>query len=382
MGTAVHDARLAATDDLVRLWLEQGKDHALILVGPDGRIARWPAAAEHIFGFAAAEVVGQPLSVLFTPEDRERGLAGHELTVAAADGRSRDDRWHVRKDGTRIWVTGVVVALRDAAGAVVGFAKIARDRTDLKGQIDALENRADALREADERKNVALGTLAHELRSPLAALANALHLIRLVVPPDEPKFANPMQLMGRQVEAIRRMADDLQALTGDGAWKIELKVEAVDLRDVLRQAAEPYLARAAARRQTFEVLVPPGPIAVEADPARLRHAFANLFDNAVKYTPDGGRVWVKATVEGDEAVVKVEDTGCGIPGDLLPRIFDLFTRAPSARDLDPGGAGVGLAVVKELVAGHGGGVQVRSDGEGKGSEFTVRLPLTQPRAGG
>ena len=121
--------------------------------------------------------------------------------------------------------------------------------------------------------------------------------------------------------------------------------------------------------------MPAGPLPVRADPVRLRQVLGNLLANAIKYTPEGGRVWVKATGEGAEAVVRVEDTGVGIGPDMLPRIFELFTQYEAAAGRSAGGLGIGLALVKELVELHGGLVQVRSDGRGKGSEFTVRLPL-------
>jgi PAS domain S-box-containing protein len=364
-------------DELLRLLLEQGKDHALLLLDPGGRVVGWLAGAEHILGYRAEEMVGQPAARLFTPEDVGRGLAEHELEVARKVGRAEDDRWQVRKDGTRIWASGVLLALRDAAGEVVGFGKVLRDRTDLRAQIQALENRAEALARADRRKDLFLGTLAHELRNPLAPLVNALQLIRLAGPTSE-ALAYPVQIIERQVEVIRRLVDDLMDTTRVGAGKVELKMGPVRLQEVLGRAAEACRPRAEERRQDFRVLLPPAPIALEADAGRLHQVVVNLLTNAVKYTPEGGGIWLKATVEGDEAVVRVEDSGVGISPEMLPRIFELFTQEESSRPRSEGGLGLGLPLVKELVALHGGSVQVRSEGKGRGSEFTVRLPLRRP----
>jgi two-component system CheB/CheR fusion protein len=121
--------------------------------------------------------------------------------------------------------------------------------------------------------------------------------------------------------------------------------------------------------------MPPGPIHIDADPARLEQVFVNLINNAAKFTPEAGRIWIKITTEGEQGVVHIEDTGIGIPHEMLPRIFELFTQVESARTQSQGGLGIGLSLVKTLVALHGGSVQVRSDGPGKGSEFSVRLPL-------
>ncbi len=132
-------------EELLRLLLEQGKDHALLLLDAEDRVVGWLAGAEHIFGYRAEEMLGQPVSRLFTTDDVKRGLSEHELEVTRKNGRAEDDRWRVRKDGTWIWASGVVITLRNTAGELIGFGKILRDRTDIKAQIEALENRADGI---------------------------------------------------------------------------------------------------------------------------------------------------------------------------------------------------------------------------------------------
>jgi PAS domain S-box-containing protein len=131
------------TDDLLRLLLDQNRDHAVILLDPAGIVVGWLAGVETVFGYTADEMIGRSVSTIFTPEDRERGTHEHELEVARGDGRAEDDRWQVRKDGTRIWASGVLIPLRDPAGQVVGFGKVLRDRTDVKAHIDALANTAE-----------------------------------------------------------------------------------------------------------------------------------------------------------------------------------------------------------------------------------------------
>jgi two-component system CheB/CheR fusion protein len=378
-----HPPESAQAEQLLRLLPRQSKAHAVILLDTAGRVVEWSAGAEEIFGYATAEMIGQTITGLFAPEDVSRGLHDHELGVARADGAAEDDRWMVRKDGSRFWASGVMAALRDEDGQLVGFGKVLRDRTDLRGQVEALENRVAALLQADQRKNLFLGTLAHELRNPLAPLVNAVQLLRLARP-DDPDLAYPVKLIDRQVEFLRRLVDDLLDVTRIGAGKIELKKEPLQLGETLRRVTEACQPRAEERRQRLELLLPAGAIPLEADPARLQQIFMNLVINAIKYTPEEGRIWVKATVEGGEAVVGVEDTGLGIAPEMLPRLFELFTQEESSRYRSEGGLGIGLSLVKSLVTLHGGSVQVRSDGKGKGSEFTVRLPLPRAvdRAGG
>ena len=366
-GAGVRPAMLTAVcpDELLRLLLLQGEDHAVILLDTYGTVVAWYGGAEHIFGYDANEIVGQPLARLFTLEDRERGAQEHELVVARADGRAEGDRWHVRKDGTRIWISGVVVPLRNAAQEIVGFGKVLRDRTDIKAQIDALANVA-------ARQRILLGTLAHELRGPLGPIGNAAQIIRMKT---GDALTTPVGMIERQVGYIRRLVDDLMEVTRAGAGKSRLQLERAHLEDILTRAADACRPLAEARRQDFRVLLLPAPTAVRADVDRLHQVVENLLTNAIKYTPKGGQVWLKATVEGNEAVFRVEDNGVGIAPEVLPRIFDLFTQEETSLEHSQGGLGLGLSVVKELVTRHEGTVQVRSKGRGKGSEFTVRLPL-------
>jgi PAS domain S-box-containing protein len=379
-GTHVPDRTMAdrpptpPADELLRLLTEQARDHALILLDPDGVVVGWRAAAERVLGYPAAEVVGRPFTFLFTPEDLARGLDRHELDVARSVGKAEDDRWQVRKNGTRIWAAGILTALTDAAGTVVGFGKVLRDRTDTKAQIESLEAQAEAHRRAAAQRDEALAKVAHELRGPLTPLGGAVALARLARP-DDPKLAGPLATIDRQVATLGRLADDLMDVTGLGLGKVRLSHERVDLVALLRELTDSYRPAAAQAGLTLEAVLPAGPLDVRADPVRLRQAFGNLIANAIKYTPAGGRVWVKPTGEGAEAVVRVEDTGVGIGPDVLPRIFDLFTQDEAAAGRSAGGLGIGLALVKELVERHGGLVHVRSDGQGKGSEFVVRLPL-------
>ncbi|WP_119157138.1 PAS domain-containing sensor histidine kinase [Caldimonas tepidiphila] len=365
-------------DRLLELWLRQTQDHALILMDLDGRVRHWLGAAERIFGYTATEMIGQGGDILFTEEDRQRGLPVLELQEALHSPRADDDRWHVRRDGTRIWVSGSAVALRDAHGQAIGFAKVVRDHTDKRTYVETLENRLRELANAKAYKEVAVTTLAHELRNPLAPLFNAVQLIRLT-PACTEAIAHPLKIIERQLDALRRLVDDLADAGRAATGKLRLHPERIDLGVLLDDLASGLRPQFEARGLALHLLVPPAPILVELDRGRFQQAVTNLLTNALRYTPSGGQVWLKATVEASQVVVRVLDTGVGLAPETLPHIFELFTRAPSAESLEPDGMGIGLALVKQIAELHGGSVEVRSEGPGKGSEFSLRLPLEQPR---
>jgi PAS domain S-box-containing protein len=367
-------AEEGSLERFLKLFAEQSHEHAIALLDAAGRITWWSPGAERLFGYPADEIVGRQGARLFTPEDNERGLAEHELAVAIEHGSAEDDRWMQRMDGSRFWASGVMVALRAADGSLLGLAKVLRDRTDLKEQLETLGNQVHALDQQARRKDVFLSTLSHELRNPLSPLANAVAIIRMSAPPSaEVEYA--LKVVERQMDLLRRLVDDLLDLSRIGAGKIELKRSRVTLHELLERAVEATRPLVDERRHRLEVLLPPAPIEMEVDPERLVQVFVNLLGNAAKYTPADGTIWITATTEGLEAVIRFEDTGVGIPADMLPRIFELFTQVESSQPLAGGGLGIGLALVKNLVAQHGGSVQVRSEGAGKGSEFTVRVPL-------
>lgn len=264
--------------------------------------------------------------------------------------------------------------MRSSDGAVIGYGKVLRNRTDLKGQIESLENEIRTLKHAEERKNSFISTLAHELRSPLSSLTSAAELLKFELRNTQ-DAAFAMSVVQRQIDSMRRLVDDLLDITRISVGKIKLDVREVALGEILKAAIETCRPLIDDRTHELHLILGKEPVIVPADAARLQQVFVNLIQNAAKYTEYGGNIWVKQLVEGREAVVKVEDTGIGISADLLPRIFDMFTQAEFAMDGGAEGLGIGLSVVRDITRLHGGTVTVRSDGIGKGSEFTVRLPL-------
>ena len=366
--------------ELLKLLTSQDCEHAIIILDPEGLIVGWYCGAQRIFGYDAEEVLGRPSSILFAPEDVQKAMPAYELQVARVDSEAEDDRWMVRKDGSRIWVTGSLAPLHDKSGNLVGFGKILRNRTDLKSRLEWLERQSESHQQVVDRKNKFISTLAHEIRNPLHAISTALHLLeRLGTQNPEGEFARAT--IARQVEFLSRLVNDLLEVTRADSGKIELKRAILKVQDVIHAAAQTCRPRMDLQTVDFKIIMPDAPIYVEADSTRLQQVFVNLIENASKFTEYGGHIWVKASVEGGDAVIKVQDDGVGISPEVMPRIFDLFTQAEFETGEKKEGLGIGLSVVRDLVTLHGGSVLVRSDGIGHGSEFTVRLPLSGPDKG-
>ncbi len=602
------------------------RDHAIFLTDPDGVITSWNVAAERVIGYTEAEAVGKHFSLIFTPEDLQNGLPECELSTAREQGRAEDERWHLRKDGTRFWALGIVTPLHDAGGRLTGFSKILRDITDRKHADEALReseakyrtlfdsidegfciievlyeegrpadyrflevnpaferqtgivgaagrrireiapgheahwfeaygrvaaggeparfqgaaealgryydvyafrvgapeqrrvailfnditarqraeaalrhrtaqfqelldrapmgvylvdadlrvvevnpaarpvfggvpdligrdfdevihllwedgyadevaglfrrtletgesyftperaerrrdrgateyyewridritlpdgrfgvvcyfrdvservHREEALRDADRRKDEFLAMLGHELRNPLAALRSLTEVLRHHKP-DGDGLERAHAMMDRQVGHLMRLVDDLLDVSRITRGLVEIRKEPVNIGDVADQAVEMANPAVEGRGHELNLSLPRKALRVEGDATRLTQVIFNLLNNAAKYTDPGGKIWLTVERVDGEAVVRVRDNGSGMKADLVPRVFDLFTQGERTLDRSQGGLGLGLALVKRLVEMHGGAVEARSEGPGKGSEFVVRLPALPP----
>jgi signal transduction histidine kinase/ActR/RegA family two-component response regulator len=246
--------------------------------------------------------------------------------------------------------------------------------TQLQENIRERERVEAALRDADRRKDEFLATLAHELRNPLAPIGNAVHLLRLANGAD-PATDQICEMLERQVRHLVRLVDDLMEVSRITRGKVELRNEPVELAAAIRSAVEESQPLIEASGHQLAISLPPEPIILNGDPIRLSQVFANLLNNAAKYMDEGGQIWLQARREADMVVVSVRDTGIGIPAEMLPNIFQMFTQVDHSTRRAQGGLGIGLTLVQSLVEMHGGRVDARSPGVGKGSEFIVRLPL-------
>jgi PAS domain S-box-containing protein len=312
-----------------------------------------------------------PLAEFFFPEDQTR-VTGEFLPQVLSDGQGEIEiRFRHFKTGTGRWMAYKVLTLRDHTGAPTGFATVSQDVTERKA-------RADDLIETDRRKNEFLAMLAHEMRNPLAPLSNAVQAIRRREPGDEHTLGIATQILDRQIQQMSRLVNDLLDASRISRGKIELRRERIALRAVLEEAIEtvgPLLTRF---EHTLTTSLPPEPLYIDGDAGRLSQVIGNLLANAAKFTDKGGRIWLSAEREGDEAVIRVRDNGIGIAPEHRRTLFDMFVQVDTAIERSRDGLGIGLTLVKTLVELHGGTVDVYSAGPGCGSEFTVRLRTVLP----
>ncbi|MFS0757573.1 ATP-binding protein [Noviherbaspirillum sp. 1P10PC] len=232
------------------------------------------------------------------------------------------------------------------------------------------------LKLADRRKDEFLATLAHELRNPLAPMRNVLEIFKLHAG-NESSRSWALSVLDRQLHQLTHLVDDLMDVSRITQGRMELRRQAVDLRTILGVASEDVRGMMEAAFHTFKVDLPDDALMVHVDPTRITQVIVNLLTNAAKYTPEGGQIVLRVKQEKAEAVVSVSDTGIGIPEESLATVFDMFSQLSPALERSQGGLGIGLALVRGLVQLHGGSVSVTSQGVGKGSEFIVRLPLTE-----
>jgi PAS domain S-box-containing protein len=246
-----------------------------------------------------------------------------------------------------------------------------RDISDRKHAEAALQAANEQLRDSGRRKDEFLAVLAHELRNPLAPIANALELLNLQGSRD-PAMQSARDVISRQLRHMVRLIDDLLDVGRITSGKLELRIERVELAAVVERALE--TSRPHLRGHEFTLSLPAQPVWLDADPVRLAQVLSNLLNNACKYTPAGGQIRLSAERAGARVAVRVRDTGIGIAKEQLPRLFNMFAQVTPPLERTQGGLGIGLALSRELVAMQGGAVEARSDGAGRGSEFTVTLP--------
>ena len=293
-----------------------------------------------------------------------RGAIAREAERVLAEGQSSGyEAAFLRPDGGR---TPYVAAAALVTPGEDLHVSIALDLT----QVRATE---EALRDADRRKDEFLATLAHELRNPLAPIRNAVHVLNCRGPED-PTLQTAYEMIERQVAHMVRLIDDLLDVSRITRGKLELRKERVTLAAVVEQAVEASAPHAASAGHDLSVSLPPEPVYLDADPVRLSQVLSNLLNNACKYTERGGRISLSARQDGSGVVIRVTDDGIGIAPEHLPGLFEMFSQVTAALDRSQGGLGIGLALVRGLVEMHGGTVSASSDGLGKGSAFTVRLP--------
>jgi PAS domain S-box-containing protein len=341
---------------------------------PDGTITFVNDAYCRYFGTIREVLVGQSFWHLILDAEHERC---RRFIASITPDREVGGIEHrvVRPDGEIAWMQWTDRGLFAPDGTIVEIQSVGRDITERKRAeeehrlLEAQRQVEEALREADRRKDEFLAMLGHELRNPLAPMFMALEVVRRSPPSDE-RAIWAQNLMARQVRQMTRLVDDLLDVSRITRGKIRLQMEPVDVRTVVAEAVETSTPLVQARGHQLTVSLPPEPARVHGDPVRLGQVVANLLNNAARYTEPGGRIGLTLTCDRREARLSVCDTGIGLAPEMLGRVFEPFVQAEGTR----GGLGVGLTLVKRLVEMHGGTVEARSGGRGRGSEFVVRMP--------
>lgn len=486
-----HDQRnnQRRTEDLYRRSIEEVRDYAIFATDTDGRVVNWNRGAERILGYAEPEILGHDAAIFFTPEDRALGEPEREIATAAALGRAEDERWHLRRDQTRFWASGVVNSIRDETGNLLGFTKVMRDMTEpkrleaerdrffalsmdllcivrLEGRFErvnpafekllgfteqellslsvfeflhpedrpvaeaeyeklrkgeptillenrflckdgsyrwvawsyfpvpgdglaygvgrdmtqlrrmhqALQARAEELEEANRVKDEFLAILSHELRTPLTSILGWSRLLRAGQLKEVDRH-RAMQTIERNAEAQSKLIEDLLDVSRIITGKLKMEFQPVPLAPIVENVVNELLPAATAKKLEVDLSVDAAAGPVVGDATRLQQIVTNIFANAVKFTPEGGRISVRLERIDSHVRLRVSDTGIGISPSVLPHIFERFKQADSSNVRVHGGLGLGLAIVHHLVQQQGGVVRAESGGEGLGATFIVDFPL-------
>ncbi len=368
-----------SSEERMRLVADSAVDYAIITTDPEGIITSWSRGAERIFRYSATDAIGMHGDLIFTPEDRARGAFRREMEIASNEGRANDDRWHLRSDGQRIYCSGITTPLRQ--GGFHGYAKIARDVTADKQRerereelLSAEKASREQAQSAIELKDEFLAVMSHELKHPLnLILMNAELVGRSAAKLEDPTLRRASEAIRRTVEGQAQIIDDLLDLSRLNTGKFALNLGPVNVSECIRRIVDGMEENLARRHVALEMTLPAEDLVITADATRVEQVVWNLLSNALKFSRDGGHIRVAMDVRTEQATLRIEDDGIGMPAALVSRVFDMFEQGNDGRNRS-GGLGIGLALVRHLVELHGGTVSAASDGVNRGSVFTVTIP--------
>jgi PAS domain S-box-containing protein len=338
----------------------------VLLLDASGKVVQANRTIERILRRSWTDIVGSELHTLWerpAPFGETLFSKMLELGTRQADDRSIGECWlHVTVD-----------PLRDAEGAIKGALCLVSDISERKKMEIQLCEQALDLQAEGRRKDEFLAMLAHELRNPLASLANSLEIVRMQIGGNH-LVEESVDVASRQIHHMTRLLEDLFDVSRITRGKVDLRKELVDFNQIVRHAVDAAVSMYGVLPHSLSTVLAPGPLQIEGDPTRLEQIVTNLLNNAVKYTEPGGQITLTVAREDGQAVLRVRDTGIGISPEMQQTVFDLFVQVDHSLDRARGGLGIGLTLVRSLVELHGGTIAVHSAGHGLGSEFTVRLP--------
>jgi PAS domain S-box-containing protein len=368
-------AEAGSANAKLRAFFDQGAMFAG-LTDPKGTVLEANRLSWEGCGYTRDQIVGKPFweGPWWSPSSPLMEQIQAACTRAAAGQLFRQEMPYYIADGSERVVDVTIQPIKDEEGRLLALSLTGTDITDRKRLEQTLRNLAADLSEADRRKTEFLAILSHELRNPLAPISNAVQALRSGR--NHGTIQSASKMLERQVGQIVRLVDDLLDMSRITRGNLELRKEQTALAPIVNQAVETLRALYKSTHRELTVTLPPDPVYLDADPARLTQVVGNLLNNAFKFTDKGGRVWLTIEKESNQVVIRVRDDGIGIAAEQLPRLFEMFTQVDTSMERSRDGLGIGLTLAKTLVEMHGGTVEVHSDGLARGSEFTVRLPTS------
>jgi PAS domain S-box-containing protein len=356
-------------------------EDAIIVKSVSGRIVSWNAAAERLFGYAASEAIGRHISIVI-PAQRIPEEQAVLRRLLAGDRIRRFETVRQRKDGQPVAVELSVTPVKSASGQVAGAVTVARDLRERRGaQATGVENEerfqflADELALTNRRKDEFLAALSHKIRNPLSVIRTGLTILKPGL--DAATGARTRAMVDRQLAHLGRLLDELLDVSRSSHGRLSLTVTDIDARVVVEDAVATVRPKFEAAGVALSVTLPDAPVAAWGDAARIGQILHNVLSNAARYTPRGGHAEVIVRTEGRDVVAVVSDSGLGIPAVLLPHIFEMFCQSRPGPAVAPSGLGTGLYLARAFAALHGGAITAVSKGSGKGSTFTIRLPIVK-----
>lgn len=364
----MNEEALRQSEERFRLLVDGVVDYAVYMLDPDGVITSWNTGAERIMGYARDTIIGRHISGFFTEEDRRAGKPWEEIATARKLGRSENEGWRIKQSGERFWARAVVTPLYDAEGHPRGFAKVTQDLTERRHVED--------LEAAARNVNEFIAMLAHEVRNPLASIRTAVQVMALT-PPTDPACRRLEATIERQSAQLSRIVDDMIDVSRISRGVLTIRRAHFDVSEAVTRAVEAATPAINSGRHRITVDAPAGALFVLGDVDRIAQVLTNLLTNAARYSEAEGSIRIAAAAEGQDAVVRVRDTGHGIAAEDLEAVFHMFVQGRGSQIGARGGLGIGLALARRLAEMHGGTLEGRSEGRGEGSEFTLRIPLDE-----